>query len=100
MVMDIPFKFHSYADPEGYLKERIEQPRQFLRDSLEMFLIQGKGLDKKGDIQHYQKNNLIEWFIKVSELVTSKLTTYTQFILTINRSFYANNPIEHDVHRF
>lgn len=58
-----------------------------------MFLSHGKTLDKKKEIQTFQKNNIIEWLLEITEKTSQKLTSYLQFVLTIDRSFYANNPL-------
>jgi len=93
MQNDIPFEYgHSRGD-ESTLAERLTRPRTFLRDPYEMFLSYGKTLDKKKEIQTFQKNNIIEWLLEITEKTSQKLTSYLQFVLTIDRSFYANNPL-------
>jgi hypothetical protein len=91
---DLPFSYIRTAATSSDLKERMERPRYFLRDSLEAFLSQGRGLDRKQEIQTFQKNNLIEWFLELAESLSGKLTQFIELALTVDRSFYANNPID------
>lgn len=96
---DIPFEYGHKRGDDSTLSDRLLRPRAFLRDPFEMFLSQGKGLDKKKDIQTYQKNNVIEWLLQVTEKVSQKMSSYLQVALTIDRTFYANNPLSSTITR-
>lgn len=50
-------------------------------------------------MQTYQKNNFIEWFVYIAEGFVTKLSNYLQLALTIDKCFYANNPISFEINR-
>ena len=93
---DVPFEYISspkWSEAVKYMK--LQSPKEYLRDSLELFLSRGQGLKEKRDIQKYQKNNMIEWFTEIAELTSSKLSTFLMVGLSIDRTFYSNNPISY-----
>ena len=94
---DVPFEYISspkWSEAVKYMK--LQGPKEYLRDSLELFLSRGQGLKEKRDIQKYQKNNMIEWFTEIAELTSSKLSTFLMVGLSIDRTFYSNNPISYN----
>jgi hypothetical protein len=90
---DLPFEHKLSPLTPEQIVARLEYPKLFLRDPLELFLSQSKGLSQKGDIQTIQKNNFIEWFMQAIYQLSKSISTYLQLALTIDKTFYSNNPV-------
>lgn len=65
----------------------------YLRDPIELYLTETKNINKKLEVQLYQKNNILEWFLDGSLRLSGLITKYMKLMLTMNKYLYSNNPI-------
>jgi hypothetical protein len=76
------------------LEIKSEQPRLFVRDSLEYYLSEIRDTKQKISVQELQKANVLEWIKAIISKLSRKINNFTKLCLSIDKYFYSNNPLD------